>query len=145
MAMYVLKNIVDGEDIEDIEVDSAGLSANGSPISANTLRVLSSYGIHVHETYISKKITEEMFEEADLIIPMTRMIAEDLIERFDEDDKIVSVFDMIGKDVPDPYGKGYYEYEQVWHILQLAVPHIVNIITDPKFGAKKKKKKKNKR
>lgn len=83
-------------------VDSAGIYACGEEISENSVKALKEEGIDL-SGYISKPLTQDMLDEADLIITATKEHAE-MIKNFLSAQKIISL------DIPDPFGKDLDAY-----------------------------------
>ena len=93
---------------------SAGLVANGSPISSGAEKALRDRGVpctddndYIH--HISHNVTREDVEKARLVVAVTGFHATQLIMRFPEHATKISV---LPEDVPDPYGGSDEEYAE---------------------------------
>ncbi len=85
---------------------SAGLFADGSPISANAENALRDFGIEDFH-HISRTVTEEMMERADRVVGLTASHASRLIMAFPQ---FASKITSFSTDIPDPYGGSYEDY-----------------------------------
>lgn len=93
---------------------SAGLAADGSPISENAVRALESRGIisregNDYKAHISKNVTESMLEEADIVVGMTSAHAMRLIFAFP---RFASKINVMPAEISDPYGGDLSDYEK---------------------------------
>lgn len=106
-----LFNIYAKEKKLNISADSAGIFADGSPVSENSVQVLSELGIDISGKK-SKQVTKDMVENSDLILTMTASHKAALISAFGSEEKIhtLAEFADFGGDVPDPYGGNTEEY-----------------------------------
>ena len=85
---------------------SCGISAeNGDSISENSRLVLKESGIE-NEKFKSRRVTAKMVSAATLVVCMTDA------QKLSVENKgnVVSVRDICGSDVPDPYGCGIDVY-----------------------------------
>ena len=85
---------------------SAGLCANGGPISSNAAFVLREYGVksagdNDYRSHISRNVTEEMMHTADLVVGVSSQHALALISRFPA---YASKITSFPKDIFDPVG-----------------------------------------
>jgi protein-tyrosine-phosphatase len=118
MAEALLKSELKRLKISGITVSSAGLRGGGKSINFNAAKTLSYKGLELNN-FTSKLISETTFS-ALAIIAMTQEICDELkkIQRFgletgklkEKKDNIFSFKELVGYDVPDPYGYGEREY-----------------------------------
>lgn len=93
---------------------SAGLMADGSPISENAVRALEIAGIPSRKpdndylSHISRTVTPEMIEQADIIVGITSSHAMQLMLRFPAHASKITVMPM---DISDPFGGNLARYE----------------------------------
>lgn len=135
MAEYLLKKMAGGR--KDIKVLSAGTGvyiAMGA--SAETIGVLRREGIDA-SLHRSQPITRTMLRKADLVLVMTQMHRQQILE------KIPSIADRVyllrefantskslvsDLDVPDPIGKSSQDYEECLSMIKEAVVKIVELL-----------------
>ena len=79
MAERILQKAVEDRGLDNIEVISAGISdeEQGNPIDPRAVQILRHQGYRT-EDHSAKQVTEEMVQEADLILAMTRQHAKAL-------------------------------------------------------------------
>jgi len=92
---------------------SAGLCADGSPISANAVAVLKERGIkssgtNNYESHISRQLTKEAVENAKLVICLTGNHAMSIISVLPEYAEKICVLGEIS----DPFGQGIEAYRK---------------------------------
>ncbi len=93
---------------------SAGLMADGSPISENAVRALENAGIPSRKpdndylSHISRTVTPEMIEQADIVVGITSSHAMQLMLRFPAYATKNTVMPM---DISDPFGGNLTRYE----------------------------------
>lgn len=127
MAEAVFNHFYSGAKDSPIAV-SAGLFADGSPISSNAKYVLEDMDITDFD-HISQTVTEEMMRKATKVIGITRSHASQLIMRFPQ---FASKITSLPFDIQDPYGKGRDEYS----VCLQTIVSALNIM----FGTPKKEK-----
>lgn len=106
---------------------SAGLAADGSPLSGNAAEALAKHGIEGF-AHTSVTVTKEMCEEADVIVGITGRHASALTDRFPELFGKVFSFPI---DIPDPFGMSLYIYERTLEEIEKGVDEIISEV----FGA----------
>ena len=93
---------------------SAGLMADGSPISENAVRALENAGVPSRKpdndylSHISRTVTPEMIEQADIVVGITSSHAMQLMLRFPAYASKITVMPM---DISDPFGGNLARYE----------------------------------
>lgn len=124
------------KDREDFTVASAGVAAYpGSPLSSETLKLLKARGVRL-DGFESQPVGEELINQATHVFAMTASHLQALISLFPEhEDKFYLACEFVeipgqglACDVPDPYGMGRREYEQVAKTLDLAIPTLIAFI-----------------
>lgn len=135
MAEYLLKSMLQGRD--DVEALSAGTGVFlRSTASSETIAVLKEEGIDATE-HLSQPITTILLKKSDLIIVMTRLHRQLVLERVPEVEKRIYLLrefvdTPLGlptePDVPDPIGKTHYDYKECLRIVKEAMHKIVELV-----------------
>lgn len=112
----------------DLWVLSAGISAyEGSPVASNAVKSLES--IHDISHYRAKMVNEDLLEQADLILTMTKMHRDILLDRYEgiEDKTYLLNEYAFGemKDVEDPFGGNSDIYDIARDEIYRAVESII--------------------
>lgn len=81
--------------------ESAGLFADGSPMSDNALTALEDDGYRVRERHISRTLTEDLVRSADIIVGISSSHAMQMIMDYPEAAGKVYAMPF---DITDPYG-----------------------------------------
>jgi len=112
MAEAIASSLVEGG---GISVGSAGLSAwDGSPASPHCAACVKNLGFSL-ESHRARTLTQDMVDEADLILTMTNAHKEYILKIFaDSADKTYTIGEYSGDggDVSDPYGLDSGAYER---------------------------------
>lgn len=104
MAEGILNKLA-GERNLDVFAKSAGISAaEGSPASVNSVKVCEEIGVDISR-HRSTQLTNQMFYEADEVVPMTKTHQIIIQDAFKNREKILPALD-----VPDPFGGDLEEY-----------------------------------
>jgi protein-tyrosine-phosphatase len=117
----------------DIRVTSAGTAAlEGILPSQDTIKVLGEVGIEA-DKYRSRRLTEEMLKEADLVLTMEKIhldyiLAQDMQLKCKTFGFLKFAFGL-EDEVQDPIGKGIDEYRKVFFLIKEAVAEIIKKIT----------------
>lgn len=127
MAQAIFSYWLCAQGVEDIQVKSAGLYSGGEQVNEIALSVLKKHGRNGALTN-PKAIDDELYSRSDIIVTMTLEQARLLKERFGDDSKVKCIYDIIGSEVPDPYGQGAEAYERTFEILQNACHDIYDFI-----------------
>lgn len=98
----------------EVKVLSAGLNAFGGPPTPEAIETMREEGIDI-SGFRSRQLTEELIEEADLIITMRKHYKDDVLSRHPEaKHKVFTLKEFAGEtenlDIEDPYGKGMEAY-----------------------------------
>lgn len=112
MAEYILKDILNKNNINNVCVESRGvMCSNDRPISDNSLQALKEIGIDAKD-HKSKSITIKDLLEADYIITMTKNHKDFLLAEFNGGENIMSFAELTGgRDIIDPYGGNLQDYQ----------------------------------
>ena len=134
MAEYMFGAYLASRGVTDIEVASAGLYGDGvSRMAHNTREVLERRGIvdikHVSKPYVRDDGPSVLF------ICMTRAHAENMPQT----KNIVTMHEITGADIDDPWGGSLADYQRIETALQNALPLMFDYVT----AKHKKTKKKN--
>lgn len=97
----------------DAEASSAGIFADGTPVSANAVSVMRKIGIDISGR-LSKPISTCSLDNFDLILTMTSSHKEILNSVFNIGDGTYTLGEYAGvdTDVPDPFGGDEVVYEK---------------------------------
>jgi len=110
MAQGLLKKMLSQERVENVEVNSAGISALSSYGIYGVLeKVLKEEGIEI-TNHRPKQLTSDMVSDADLILVMERRHKEAVLEMVPEaKDRVFLLKEFAGEkenlDIPDPIGQ----------------------------------------
>ena len=130
----ILRRQLHERGLTDWEVSSAGTWAQFERGAARySQKIAQRIGLDLSE-HVSRIISAEIIDSADLIIVMTKSHQESLrVEFRSARDKIFLLSEMIGKkyDVTDPYGgpsEGYEEmFFEVSHLIEKGLPRIIEL------------------
>ena len=111
---------------EVAHVLSAGISADGTYTSQYAIRALEECGVKAKRA-MAKQVDKTMIDSADAVICMTNAQAVILKKAYGKG-KIFSMSDVIGEEIPDPFGKGMDEYEKCCRALAAAMPKIYEFV-----------------
>lgn len=119
-----------GTGLTEIEVWSAGLWAQpGQPASPEALKAMSFFGIDISQ-HRTRMLEDNLVQDADLIITMTRSQSRQLKEQYPTkhtDIFILTEFAGSGlSDVEDPYGAGIKVYIRTAEQIQELVKEVLN-------------------
>lgn len=103
--------------------DSCGLCADGSPISGNAVQALirrgiKSEGINDYISHVSKPVTEDLIQNAELVVGMTNHHAMELMFRYPA---YASKICVMPRDITDPYGGDLTMYERCLEDIESAL------------------------
>jgi protein-tyrosine phosphatase len=93
------------------QVASAGIAAGiGAPASPEAVQLLLSEGIDISR-HQSRQLTEELLDQADLIVTMTRGHRDAILMSRPDVEHKIRMLSPEGRDISDPIGGGMAEYE----------------------------------
>ncbi|NYB74612.1 threonylcarbamoyl-AMP synthase [Sedimentibacter hydroxybenzoicus DSM 7310] len=140
MAEGILKFLLKENNIENINVSSAGISAfEGQQANENAIKVLINKGIDI-KNHKARQLTEEIIKDTDLILTMTdghkKIITSALPEY---SDKVYTLKEYalivnnertenISLDIEDPYGMNIKTYEETENMIEEQLSKIIKAL-----------------
>ena len=113
MAEYIMKYLLEDYHVDGVSVSSAGVSSeeNGNDIYPPAKRVLKAHGIPF-SSHRAHRITDEEFNDSDLVIALDRSNLNALVCRFGKSSRIMM---LLSRDVEDPWYTDDFEtaYEDI--------------------------------
>ncbi len=116
MAAALMRRRLDRAGREDIIVDSAGLAADGGPVTQEAAAVMREIGLDIAGRR-SQPLTLGLCRESDIIAVMTPAHAAALTAYGAAPEKIR----LLGRGIPDPFGGGRDLYRRTRDALEQAV------------------------
>ena len=122
-----------GQGLERLKVASFGLAAqDGQPVSANSVKAMQRIGLDV-SSHRSQLLTQADVDRSVVIFGMTESHLAALHSRFDVlPDFVLLLRDVlptdVPRDIPDPFGGGYRDYEECRDSMVEAVPAMVEFL-----------------
>lgn len=113
----------------DVQVLSAGIAAlDGSIISEYAIKSME--GLHDISHYRSRLVDEELLKQSDLILTMTKMHRDELLNKFqglEEKTYLLKEYAFgIQEDIVDPFGGSLQEYQLVRDEIYEAIKKIID-------------------
>ena len=121
MAQALLQRALARRGLE-IEVCSAGLAADGSPISQGSLQALAAWDIDA-SAHRSQQVTPQLCERAQHIYVMSPTHKQALVYGLGVDEKKISI---LGHGIPDPFGGDLQIYKDTRDTIEQAVQLIAD-------------------
>ena len=122
-----------GQGLEKLKVASFGLAAEtGQPVSANSVKAMQRIGLDV-SSHLSRLLTQADVDRSIVIFGMTESHLAALHSRFDVLPEFVLLLrDVLPteapRDIPDPFGGGYRDYEECRDAMVEAIPAMVELL-----------------
>ena len=122
-----------GQGLEKLKVASFGLAAEGGqPPSANSVKAMQRIGLDV-SGHRSRLLTQADVDRSAVIFGMTESHLAALHSRFDVLPAFVLLLrDVlptdVPRDIPDPFGGGYRDYEECRDSMVEAIPAMVEFL-----------------
>ena len=122
-----------GQGLEKLKVASFGLAAEGGqPPSANSVKAMQRIGLDV-SGHRSRLLTQAEVDRSIVIFGMTESHLAALHSRFDVLPAFVLLLrDVlptdVPRDIPDPFGGGYRDYEECRDSMVEAIPAMVEFL-----------------
>jgi protein-tyrosine-phosphatase len=122
-----------GQGLEKLKVSSFGLAAqDGQPPSANSVKAMQRIGLDV-SGHRSRLLTQADVDRSIVIFGMTESHLAALHSRFDVlPDFVLLLRDVlptdVPRDIPDPFGGGYRDYEECRDSMVEAIPAMVEFL-----------------
>lgn len=121
MAEYLLRYKIKKNKIKWWDVDSCGICADiGGTINSKSREVLKEMGISVDD-FKPKQLSQKLIGRSSLVVCMTsdqKLMLEDC-------GNVVSIKDLCGFEVIDPYGMPIKTYQTVCELLKVACDKII--------------------
>ena len=122
-----------GQGLEKLKVASFGLAAqDGQPVSANSVKAMQRIGLDV-SSHLSRLLTQADVDRSIVIFGMTESHLAALHSRFDVLPEFVLLLrdvlpTEVPRDIPDPFGGGYRDYEECRDSMVEAMPAMVEFL-----------------
>lgn len=113
MLEYIFKAYLKSKGNDSVEVDSAGLILSNDRINPLCLATLDKHGVPYFDRQ-SQFCTKQLYKKADYVFVMTQYHADVLKANYGAKRNLFVLSDLLGGDVPDPYGQGEDAYEYVY-------------------------------
>ncbi len=104
------------KNLENINVLSAGIFADGSPVSENANQVCKEHNIDISK-HISAPLTKQMLDNADYVLCMSKTHKEMIDNLLQEKSKVL----VLGGGIPDPYGYDIKTYNECFLKIKSAI------------------------
>jgi protein-tyrosine-phosphatase len=127
-----------GQGLEKLKVASFGLAAQeGQPVSANSVKAMQRIGLDV-SSHLSRLLTQADVDRSIVIFGMTESHLAALHSRFDALPEFVLLLrdvlpTEVPRDIPDPFGGGYRDYEECRDSMVEAMPAMVEFLRQNLF------------
>ena len=103
-------------------IQSAGVHArDGAPMNPEAQQALTEAKIPYSKTFKSRLLTPKIVEEAMAIICMTRDLCDEIPGK-----NVMSIYELAGKEIPDPYGQGIDAYRITLRYFRECIPTIIS-------------------
>ena len=122
-----------GQGLEKLKVASFGLAAqDGQPVSANSVKAMQRIGLDV-SSHLSRLLTQADVDRSIVIFGMTESHLAALHSRFEVLPEFVLLLrdvlpTEVPRDIPDPFGGGYRDYEECRDSMVEAMPAMVEFL-----------------
>ncbi len=122
-----------GQGLEKLKVASFGLAAEaGQPVSAHSVKAMQRIGLDV-SSHLSRLLTQADVDRSIVIFGMTESHLAALHSRFDVLPEFVLLLrdvlpTEVPRDIPDPFGGGYRDYEECRDSMVEAMPAMVEFL-----------------
>ena len=122
-----------GQGLEKLKIASFGLAAQeGQPVSANSVKAMQRIGLDI-SGHLSRLLTQADVDRSAVIFGMTESHLAALHSRCDAlPDFVLLLRDVLPTDVPrdiaDPFGGGYRDYEECRDSMVEAMPEMVEFL-----------------
>ncbi len=129
MAGGLFEKAIDDDGVGCININTAGINVYmPTPASDNAVKVMEEMGIDLSD-HMSKQVTKEDIDEADLVLVMTLSHRNTLIDLYPQySDKIYTFPEFAyGSDdeISDPFGGDEEEYRECAHQLKDAIDAVI--------------------
>lgn len=115
MLEYMFKAYLRAKGTADVEVESAGLVLSNDRTNPLCLSTLDRHGVPYFDKHATF-CTKQLYKKADYVFAMTSAHAEILRENYGAKRNLFALNELLGTDVPDPFGKGESAYEDIYRL-----------------------------
>jgi protein-tyrosine-phosphatase len=125
MAEVLLRRELKKNKIKFIDVASAGLRVEkGAVLNPLSEQTLLENGLKPAKKFTPRQLTKKIFDGAFVVITMT----DEQKKYLPKEEKVYTMSELTGVEVPDPYGKGIEEYRRIFLLLEKCVKSIADTI-----------------
>ena len=122
MAEAVFRAELKKQKIRWYKISSAGLrAAAGAPMSENSKAVLTKAGIAFSPDFRARRLTQKMVEDAYAVVCMTW----EQMKQFGGATNVTCMYELAGRDIPDPYGQSMEVYRATLRDICECVPALI--------------------
>ncbi len=122
MAEAALRQELKKRKIRWYKVQSAGLSATeGTPMTAESRQALTEAKIPFDENFTSHRLDEKTILQAHAVVCLTTAHANALRKY----PNVTSFYELCGKEIPDPYGRGIDVYRTTLRVIRECLPRVI--------------------
>lgn len=129
MAEYIFNSKTKENNLNH-KASSAGISSGGNLASENSIKVMSEINIDI-TNHISKQLSKEIIDLADLILVIGKSHLEIIFKYFECREKTFLINDYINhtkSDIIDPYGRNLEEYRLTRNQIEILVNKLLTKI-----------------
>ena len=135
LAEAVLKEELKKQKIRWYKISSAGLRATaGAPMSENSKEVLTEAGIAFSPVFRARRLAPKMVDDAYAVVCMTW----DQMKLFDGATNVTCMYELAGRDIPDPYGQSADVYRVTLRAIRECMPALIRKLEIKKQKSSKK-------
>lgn len=127
MLEYMFKAYLKMKGDSDIEVDSAAMIVTNETINPMCLKTLDRHGVPYFDK-MSKVCSKQVYSKSTFVFTMNDNQAEILRDVYGKKKGLISLCDILGGEVADPYGMGEDAYEKVYQLFWHNLKKIYNIV-----------------
>lgn len=125
MAEALLRDELKKRRIRWYQISSAGIEAqSGAPMSENARAVLTEAGIAFSPSFRARRVTKKTAENAYAVVCMTWK----QMEHFGGASNVTCMYELTGREIPDPYGKGQDAYRATLCALKEGMPALIEAL-----------------
>lgn len=104
------------KNLKNINVSSAGIFADKSPVSQNAKEICKAFNIDISE-HISTPLTKQMLDDADYVLCMSESHKQMLDSLLQDNNKVL----VLGSGIPDPFGSDIKTYNECFLKIKSAI------------------------
>lgn len=117
MAERITKKLIKDKGLNFVKISSRGLNATGEMSAANACKALKNLGYNGAKR---KSVAIKKFDQKTLYVAMTSAIKAKVAGR------VIEMKDLIGQEIPDPYGKDEKAYLECARLIEKACITLVD-------------------